>query len=287
MQARNSYHFDKDGQARRGIILGGRGAPQPDSFALPCGKCLGCKTTNKRGWAIRCQLENTQHEASSFVTLTYAGKYLPPTLAWNDHVQPFLKRLRQSAKRSAAAPTIRYFGCGEYGTERARPHYHLILFGLGHLDRERLLVDNAWQLGRTSVEVTNPRTIAYTVGYTYEKLEWDHGKKHERVDPETGEVYTYQPAFSRMSRRPGIAAHARQYLTSWREHAIHNGNQVPVPRYLHEAWKQHATPHEITQLQIEKQNKALTRNTTPGELAAKQTAAETQHAINQAKRNKL
>ena len=43
--------------------------------------------------------------------------------------QLFMKRLR----KKYSDDRIRFYACGEYGSETFRPHYHAILFGL-HLD---------------------------------------------------------------------------------------------------------------------------------------------------------
>ena len=79
-------------------------------------------------------LEATQHAESTFVTLTYSEQSLPklplvggllPTLQRKD-VVGFLKRLRTNV----SPVKFRFFGCGEYGEQTERPHYHLLLFGL-------------------------------------------------------------------------------------------------------------------------------------------------------------
>lgn len=278
MQARRTFFFE-EGQAVSRVLIGNH-VPGDNTLTLPCGKCLGCRTAAARAWAIRCQLELQQHSNAAFVTLTYDAKHLPPTLQKRD-LQLWLKRLRKSSRQNSAQP-LRFFGCGEYGETNKRPHYHAIIYGLKPADKQ--LVADTWAQGRTQVDHATARAIGYTAGYTNKKIEWNTGEPHERVDLETGEVYTYQPAFTQMSRRPGIAAHVRQFHQSWRRHAIHNGHQVPVPRYLHEAWKQHATPHDMEELEIEKTEEALTRNTQPTDLHAMQLIAEARHAISAAKR---
>lgn len=101
--------------------------------------------------------------------------------------------------------------------------------------------------------------ISYTAGYTAKKIGWKL-EAGERVDPETGEVYTWQPPFIQMSRRPGIGAHARQWPHSWRSYAVHNGQQMPVPRFLHESWKQQASREEKEALDYERYEKTLNRD---------------------------
>lgn len=104
--------------------------------------------------------------------------------------------------------------------------------------------------------VLTDAAISYVAGYTAKKtsdLYWRrYYQKQELINNETGELYYYQTPFLQMSRRPGIGHFAKnQYWKSWRSHAIHSGTPVPVPRYLHNAWKDHATEEEIKQLEDE------------------------------------
>lgn len=38
--------------------------------ALPCTKCIECDRAESQAWALRCQLENSQHLCATFATLT-------------------------------------------------------------------------------------------------------------------------------------------------------------------------------------------------------------------------
>ena len=92
---------------------------------LPCGRCMGCRLERARQWAMRCVHESFLYEKNCFLTLTYADDHLPSDGSVNRRVlQLFLKRLR----RAYPDAVIRYFGCGEYGEELGRPHYHLCIF---------------------------------------------------------------------------------------------------------------------------------------------------------------
>lgn len=172
--------------------------------------------------------------------MTYDDNHLPPTLQ-KYHLQGFLKRLRSRTKAR-----LRFFACGEYGQHTLRPHYHAILFGL----RPDAPIQESWPHGHTRADALNEARISYTAGYTAKKLTYKLDTE-ERIDYATGECYTYQPPFLQMSRRPGIGAAARQHLNSWRRTTIHNDNQVPAPRYLHNAWKDNATLQQLAQLESE------------------------------------
>jgi len=251
---------------------------EPTEFLLlPCGTCLGCRKSKAREWALRCQLELQSHSLASWATLTYDEEHVPLTLD-KSHLQGFIRALR----KRLGTHSVRYFASGEYGELTERPHYHAILFGVpqGHTDLQR-----SWPYGHLQSDPITPANIAYTAGYCSKKVGWklDLG---QRVDLETGEVYDYQPPFTLMSRNPGIGSNARdQYPASWRDKAIYNGLEIPVPRYLHQGWQKTATPTQIQKLQEEKSAKPL-RDTSKQSLQAAEAHAESLHKITASKRRK-
>lgn len=267
-----------------GVIMGLKRPQSPaDQLALPCGKCTGCKTTKAREWALRCHLEWLEHEQSAFLTLTYDPKrYEPPTLQKRD-VQLFWKRLR---KTFGPSRPIRHFTSGEYGELSQRPHYHALLFGAGEESRRE--IEAAWKMGRVGAEQITPARIAYTAGYTQKKIGDHEHTRHERVDPETGEVYYWQPPFLQMSRGGrtghGIGGGARRHAQVWKDYAVHNGNKIAVPRYYHAAWKATATEEEIEENQAERRLRAQKRVTTLQELTAKEHILIARQALQAAKR---
>lgn len=78
-----------------------------------------------------------------------------------DHVQRFFKRLRKKYQ-------FRYFGVGEYGSKRGRPHYHIIVFFNRSYDwrKFRLDVYRNWPYGvQVTIDETNDDCIGYTLKY--------------------------------------------------------------------------------------------------------------------------
>lgn len=213
---------------------------------LPCGGCLQCRMDKARDWAVRCQLELNEHTDYCWTTLTYTDDALPLTLR-KDHLSGWLKRLR--ARNPGR--TIRFFASGEYGERTHRPHYHAILFGLP----DDPSIQETWPHGMVRVDPITPAAIAYVAGYTSKKVGY-RMEPTERVDPGTGEVYEWQPPFLQMSRRPGIGGEARKHWRSWRNSCFWHGREVPVPRFLHDAYKLHASPLQLQQLQNEKDEKS-------------------------------
>ncbi|UPW41126.1 replication initiator protein [Sigmofec virus UA08Rod_5448] len=115
----------------------------PRCITVPCRHCIGCRLEYSRQWANRMMLELGYHDSAYFVTLTYDDYHVPisyyadpetgeafPSLTLRKRdLQLFFKRLRFTF----GGDKIRYYACGEYGTDTLRPHYHAIIFGL-HLD---------------------------------------------------------------------------------------------------------------------------------------------------------
>lgn len=207
---------------------------------LPCGSCVGCQISRAREWAIRCSLEQQLHREVSFVTLTYADKYCPPTLSRPD-LSLFFRYLRRKVGK------VRFFGCGEYGERRHRPHYHAILFGSADLEAAQ----RSWGKGFVTLEPVTPARISYTAGYCAKKLGF-HRPKGEEIDYSTGEIYRHQPPFLQMSRRPGIGGDFRKHWRSWRRSAIWQGRPFPVPRFLHASFRENASESDLASLELEK-----------------------------------
>lgn len=249
-----------------------------NQLRLPCGTCLGCRMAAARSWALRCHLELQQHPQAAWTTLTYNEQNKPLTLD-KQHLQKFFKRLR---KKLGPDRTVRYFASGEYGEQTNRPHYHAILYGIS--DKQQNLIEDTWGLGHARTVPATPANINYTAGYTAKKIGYRQRALEEQVDLNTGEVYYWQPPFIQMSRRPGIGANAKQWTDSWRSYAIQDGYRIPVPRYLHEAWKQQATKEQIEQLQYEKHQYALSRNTSNQQLQSAEQHAITIQALTASRR---
>ena len=257
------YHPLPAWRDQHGAIHLNKEHPDTTTLLLPCGGCLGCRMAHAKAWAFRCQLELQRHDTATFTTLTYSDENLPPTLT-KRHLQLYLKRLRKTT-----AQPIRFFASGEYGERTQRPHYHAILYGVGP---EEPALDRCWGHGHTRSLSVTAAAIAYVAGYTSKKIGYRLNEE-ERVDPETGEVYTWQPPFIQMSRRPGIGGHARApsgmgphpldtwtaTLSSWKYYAVQDGHKFSTPRFYREAWKKTATKEDIEQTELDKIKYAILR----------------------------
>lgn len=167
---------------------------------LPCGRCAGCVQDRANEWALRCEHESKLWFSNYFLTFTYDDAHLPPggSLCLS-HLQDFWKRARH------LWPGLRYFACGEYGEQFARPHYHALVFNWKPADLEsRTRMDGervfssastvkCWGHGNVQVDAFSPAAAAYVCNYV---------RKKSGVRP--SDYGGRLPEFQVMSRRPGI-----------------------------------------------------------------------------------
>lgn len=187
------------------------------NLTLPCGRCIGCRLERSRQWAIRCVHEASLYEDNCFITLTYNDASLPSDGSLDySHFQRFMKRLR----RSYPGRVIRFYMCGEYGSQMLRPHFHACLFNLSFPDMvlhsvtgsgSKLyrsdVLDRVWGLGFASIGDLNFETAAYCARYVMKKITGSLAADHyRRIDADTGEIFYVTPEFNKMSLKPGVGA---------------------------------------------------------------------------------
>jgi hypothetical protein len=211
-----------------------------------CRQCEGCRKQRAAAWALRCRHELRSHRESAFLTLTYDDDHLPPgnSLRYSD-VQKFFKRVRVAGK------PFRFVGCGEYGDQYGRAHYHAIVFGQDFKDDAKLIsmqggnalyssdwLSEKWGLGFVSVGSVTPQSIGYVTSYCMDKVTGKGAPAHYGcepfVDADTGEIRSMRtPEFLRMSLRPGIGAEFADKFAKDFQHgyAVADGRKVPIPKY--------------------------------------------------------
>lgn len=210
-----------------------KGGPPECMVWLKCGKCTGCLMEHARQWSLRCMHEARYHELNCFVTLTYSDDNLPAngSLNYRDF-QLFFKRLR---KRHGSG--IRFFMCGEYGSNFSRPHYHACIFGFDFLDKypaskspsgdilyRSFELDDLWKLGFCTLGDLTAQSAGYVARYTLKKAANSASDYGDRV-----------PEFIQMSRRPGIG---QQFYKDFRDDIYNHdflvdssGHRVRPPNY--------------------------------------------------------
>lgn len=223
---------------KRSFVFDVRKSGTGQQHHIPCGQCLGCRLEYSRQWAIRCEHESKLHRYNSFVTLTYSDEYVPPNGSLvRSHVQNFLKRLRYYSSIQSERGRVRYFGCGEYGEQTARPHYHLILFNCSFADMKHFSTRNGhdvfhsetlndiWQFGRTEIGSVTFDSAGYVARYCVGKITGDGAQAHYR-----GRL----PEFSMMSLKPGVGA---RFFEKYRsdiypnDFVVVNGHRTRPPAY--------------------------------------------------------
>jgi len=148
-----------------------------------CGKCAKCIDRSKAEIAFRAEMEMRLSKTAYFVTLTYDNNNVPYDKWGNkilekNHLQKYLKRLRIAQQRYKGHMTketyyyglnlkkdkLSFIGCGEYGHQRGRPHYHLIIF-----NGCKKIIESEWGAGEVWCEWAGPGSINYVVKYMDKK----------------------------------------------------------------------------------------------------------------------
>jgi hypothetical protein len=197
---------------------------QKDRYVpVPCGKCPNCLKRRVASWSFRLEMESLLWNKQYFLTLTYDNEHVPITKNGFLTLEPtdltlFFKKLRKRAGK------LKYYLCGEYGTNTKRPHYHVILFSTSSLFESD--IESTWYKGKVHYGKVEPASIRYTVQY-YDKGVWS--KSHVRDDR--------YPEFSRMSQGIGrnflTASQVTRFLNNPQVSFIYNheGQKISIPRY--------------------------------------------------------
>lgn len=238
---------------KRGIVFSKEEGYLDLPVKVPCGQCIGCRLERSRQWAMRCVHEASLYEDNCFITLTYDEKKVPGNGGLvKDDFQRFIKRFRKRIHPCK----IRYYHCGEYGEEGLRPHYHAIIFNYDFKDRvlfgrssdgSRIdcsnTLSNLWNMGFTTVGDVTFESAAYVARYVLKKVTGKRAESDEkvfgfspyhRIDMITGELYSVEPEYTTMSRRPGIG---KDWIDKYKDEVyqtdsvIVKGKEVNPPKY--------------------------------------------------------
>lgn len=222
-----------------------------DFVSVPCGVCDECLKQYTKNWATRIMLEAKNHQECYFVTLTYDDAFCDMSLH-KEHLQAFNKRLKRYLEYRGLKSDFRFYGVGEYGGTTARPHYHVIYFGLPLQDDLKIFSKTAngdylytseilsknWSMGHILVGEVSYASASYVARYCNKKKKMT---KQEKIDFKDG--LGLEPEFSLMSRRPGIGCSELESI----EHRLidekkdylflNNGKKVSIPRYFNDKIK--------------------------------------------------
>lgn len=188
-----------------------------DYIPVPCSKCPPCMKRRTSGWSYRLVKEGERSSSALFITLTYDTEYVPITengfmnLDKKD-IQKFFKRLRKLTNNK-----LKYYVCGEYGTKKMRPHYHIILF---NADKE--MIQRAWSLdgkhiGSVYIGQVNEASIGYTLKYMTKKGKVPIHRNDDR-----------QKEFSLMSKKLGNN-YITEKMIKWHKEVLNERMYVNIP----------------------------------------------------------
>lgn len=238
-------------------------------MTVPCGRCIGCRLERGRQWAVRCMHEASLHESNAFLTLTY--EKAPLSLVPRD-LELFWKRLR----RSLGDQRISYFACGEYGEHTRRPHYHACVFGYWPSDAvffkrtaagdslyRSAALDKLWGRGFVNFGAVTFESAQYVAGYVAKKITGPEAAGYyQAVDPDTGEIVSLVPEFSRSSRNPALGLRWLQQhgeSDAWRRDAVvARGAESKVPKYYDRKFQEVKAEADIRRLKIKRITKGNT-----------------------------
>jgi len=224
---------------------------------VPCGQCVDCRLQKAAHWACRCVHEASLYEKNSFITLTYAPKFLPKDLSINKNdLKNFIRRLRRHFEpKNLCDPYdhIRYYACGEYGEKGTkRPHYHALLFNCDFNDKELLrgssyrqlknhfqkgaicdlykskTLAKIWPYGFSTIGEVTLDSAGYVARYVMKKITGDLAEEHYKQRT---------PEFALMSRMPGIGKpfFDKYWTDIYPKDYFHiNGFKKSPPRYYDE-----------------------------------------------------
>lgn len=167
-----------------------------------CLSCREVKQSQLQFLAEKDLLDYYQRgSGSTFVTLTYNESNVPLRVRFGDHasavvhgfdelkklhdrvgehpafrvtdyhytlvkkdLQKFMKRFRIDMQRDGVDIPFKFIACGEYGSEKGRCHYHLVLMGLDSTVCEKYL-RKAWNYGIIDVGPLLPGGLRYVTKY--------------------------------------------------------------------------------------------------------------------------
>lgn len=222
-------------------------------LTVPCGQCIGCRLERSRVWAVRMVHETQMHSEAIFATLSYDDSEIPS----NGSLRPrdmtlFLKRLRKHV-----GTPVKYYQCGEYGSQTERPHHHIILWGYRPPDSrlhsgtggnrlfESRVLENLWGHGFAPFGEVTFESCAYCARYITKKVLGEKAEAHyRRVDLETGELYSLIPEYSTMSNGIGLAWIERHWRYTYaHDHVVLRGATMAPPRF-YDQWLETNHPVE-------------------------------------------
>lgn len=263
-------------------------------------------------WGFRMAEQLKVSDTAYFITLTYDSDNINfclrgrPTLSKTTYYekkgkkcqissdpQAFLKKLRKHQPTN----DIKYYLAAEYGDEKMRPHYHLIIFNLylstlfDHqyammiLRNPQMYMDGKfehkcplWGKGHITIGTVTHASINYSIKYLSKKKQVPQYKNDQRI-----------PEYSIISKGIG-ANYLTQEIIDWHRHDILNRQyvnyqhyKIAMPRYYKVQIYSQDEREEIAQHLIKKQREKRLQGYRSKKLVERIKYIDKQLAINKNK----
>ena len=200
----------------------------PNGQEIACRKCWQCLETKIDDWVGRCLAEAETASATFSVTLTYGrdengniDHMRAAVLTYSD-VQKMFYRLRTDGYK------FKYLCAGEYGSEKGRAHWHLVMFfdgkvpphQLSRRNRAKRFENKYWPHGFQHWEEPSRESIRYVCKYVNKEQgkEEKQGMLRMAKKPPIGSEY-----FARLAEKHvehGLAPTKRTYEIGGREYYL-------------------------------------------------------------------
>lgn len=196
---------------------------------------------------MRIIWEKKRSRSALFVTLTYDDNHVPinketMTITLNKKEIPlYIKRLRKLHDKIEYKDKkpIKYYGVGEYGEDRERPHYHIIIF-----NALPELIPIAWAIDKTMLGMVQIGDKGVTAGgarylaqymMTGQDLDYTNRQKpFSLMSKNLGDNYVTEAMKKWHLQKTGkaiVLPNGTLQKTRNRYYMINDGYKVSLPRY--------------------------------------------------------
>lgn len=177
-----------------------------DGKTIACRKCWQCLENRVNDWVGRGIAESKTAVQSHAVTLTYGrddeGNEDHPrakVLTYSD-VQKLMKRLKWHGF------PCRYLAVGEYGAEKSRSHWHVVVYWIDkvpEVETQKLFAFEHWPHGHTFWDEVTPNSVRYNLKYISKDIGVAERQGHLAMSkkPPLGTAYFMQLAERMVAER--------------------------------------------------------------------------------------
>lgn len=221
-----------------------------------CNQCINCKTYRASTWTQRLMDELTWYNDICIVVLSYDNEHITwgkrtqegryGTL-WHPDVQKYIKRVRKAINTewkkgnlNAQEKELKYFVAGEYGTEKGRPHYHVVFYGLNGLKNKihKKIVDENWDKGTVywdkECREINEAAMRYVAQYVQKKI---YDGKSGAYYTNRGQTEPYNISSKGLGKRTALK-HEKTFEENGYTYPNGKGHIKPVSRYYIKIWRE-------------------------------------------------